>query len=250
MIKEQKRYKLIACEIFFRELCYCCVQTENLIDITFLPKGLHDIGSEKMSFKLQEEINKSQVGCYDAILLAYALCNNGIVGLRSETKLVVPKAHDCITLLMGSRSKYKEYHSNNSGAYYKSTGWIERDTNLMGLGESIPQQLGMTSNYNEYVEKYGEDNAKYIMEVTGNWMRHYNKFTFIDMSVGNFDKYKELTKKEAQEKSWNYEEIAGDIKLLQNLVDGNWCNDDFLVVETNQKIKALYNDDIICTEQM
>jgi hypothetical protein len=248
VLKYQKRYKLIACEILFRELCYCCVQTKNLIDITFLPKGLHDIGSTKMSSRLQEEIDKVEVGYYDAILLGYALCNNGIVGLSSETKLVVPKAHDCITLLMGSKSKYKEYHANNSGAYYKSTGWIERHTNLLGLGESIPQQLGITSNYDEYVEKYGEDNAKYIMEMTGDWMQHYNKLTFIDIPIGNFDEYKELTKKEAQEKGWEYEEIAGDIKLLQNLVDGNWCEDDFLILEPNQKIKALYNDNIICFE--
>jgi len=250
VLEEQKRYKLIACEILFRELCYCCVHTTNLIDITFLPKGLHDIGSQKMSSKLQEEIDKVQIEYYDAILLGYALCNNGIVGLSSETKLVVPKAHDCITLLMGSKNKYKEYHSNNSGAYYKSTGWIERHTNLIGLGESIPQQLGMTSNYDEYVKKYGEDNAKYIMEMTGDWMQHYNKLTFIDIPIANFDEYKELTKKEAQEKGWKYEEIAGDIRLLQNLIDGNWCEDDFLVLEPNQKIKALYNDNIICSEQM
>ena len=250
MLKDQKRYKLIACEILFRELCYCCVQTKNLIDVTFLPKGLHDIGSTRMSSKLQEEIDKVQVGNYDAILLGYALCNNGIVGLYSETKLVVPKAHDCITLLMGSKSKYKEYHSNNSGAYYKSTGWIERDTNLTGLGESIPQQLGITLNYNEYVEKYGEENAQYIMETMGDWMRHYNKYTFIDIPIGNFSDYKELTKKEAQEKGWEYEEINGDLRLLHNLVDGNWHEDDFLVIEPNQKIRALYNDDIICFDKM
>jgi hypothetical protein len=203
-----------------------------------------------MSSRLQEEIDTVQAGYYDAILLGYALCNNGIVGLHSETKLVVPKAHDCITLLMGSKSKYKEYHSNNSGAYYKSTGWIERHTNLLGLGESIPQQLGLTSNYNEYVEKYGEDNAEYIMEMMGDWMRHYNKYTFIDMPVCNFDEYKELTKREAREKGWEYEEIEGDLVLLQNLVNGSWCEDDFLVLEPAQKIKALYNDDIICFEQM
>jgi hypothetical protein len=201
-----------------------------------------------MSARLQEIIDKVEPDKYDAIILGYALCNNGIVGLKSNTKLVIPRAHDCITLLLGSKERYMDYHSKNSGAYYKSTGWIERDTNLSGLGESIPQQLGISSTYQEYVEKYGEENAQYIMEMTGDWLKNYTKFTFIDTPVGDFDNYKEITKKDAEEKNLEYEEIEGDLGLLQRLVDGQWSDEEFLVLEPNRIIKATYKDDIITAQ--
>ena len=53
-----KRFKLIACEIMFREICFCASQSRNIIDIQFMPKGLHDIGESKMVIKLQAEIDQ------------------------------------------------------------------------------------------------------------------------------------------------------------------------------------------------
>ena len=36
-------YKVIACEIAFRELCYAAAKSRNLIDFEFLTQGYHDI---------------------------------------------------------------------------------------------------------------------------------------------------------------------------------------------------------------
>ena len=36
-------YKVIACEIAFRELCYAAARSRNLIDLEFLTQGYHDI---------------------------------------------------------------------------------------------------------------------------------------------------------------------------------------------------------------
>ena len=38
------RLKLIACKIFYRELCAVVARSIHQVDIEFLPKGLHDIG--------------------------------------------------------------------------------------------------------------------------------------------------------------------------------------------------------------
>ena len=48
------RLKLIACEIFYRELCAAVARSINQVDIEFVPKGLHDIGQAGMSAKLGE----------------------------------------------------------------------------------------------------------------------------------------------------------------------------------------------------
>ena len=38
-----KRYKVIACEIMFREVCLCASKSKNIVDTVFMPKGLHGI---------------------------------------------------------------------------------------------------------------------------------------------------------------------------------------------------------------
>ena len=108
-----KRYKLISCEILFREVCQNVSKCRNIVDITFMPKGLHDVGETLMSDKLQKEINLVDIKQYEAILLCYGLCNNGVRGLHSALPIVLQRAHDCITLLLGSKEKYEEYFYNN-----------------------------------------------------------------------------------------------------------------------------------------
>ncbi len=54
-MSENKRYKLITCEILFREVCVCASKCKNIIDITYMPKGLHDIGERRMSERLQKD---------------------------------------------------------------------------------------------------------------------------------------------------------------------------------------------------
>jgi len=64
-----KRYKVISCEIMFREVCLCASKSKNIVDTVFMPKGLHDIGEIKMHEKLQYEIDMVDTNKYDAILL-------------------------------------------------------------------------------------------------------------------------------------------------------------------------------------
>ncbi|NMA25360.1 MAG: hypothetical protein GX936_06815 [Clostridiales bacterium] len=39
-MKYKKRLKLIACEVLFREICHCAARCSNIVDITFVEKGL------------------------------------------------------------------------------------------------------------------------------------------------------------------------------------------------------------------
>ena len=81
-----------------------------------------------MRERVQAAVDQSGGETYDAILLAYGLCNYGVRGLHAEVPLVLPRAHDCITLLLGSRQRYAEYFAVNPGTFYQSPGWIERDS--------------------------------------------------------------------------------------------------------------------------
>jgi hypothetical protein len=132
------------------------------VDLEFLPKGLHDLGRKPMAAKIQEAVDRTPEGVYDAILLGYGLCGNGLDGLTARhTRLVLPRAHDCIALLMGSRERYQAYFEHNPGTYYRSTGWLERG---QGLQQLTHDTMGFDESLEDMIRKYGEDNGRYLYE--------------------------------------------------------------------------------------
>ena len=241
----QKRRKLIACEVLFREICYCAAMSSGIVDITFMEKGLHDVGTERMSARLQAEIDKVNTETYDAILLCYGLCNNGICNLRSPLPLVVPRAHDCITLLMGSKEKYKTYFDGNPGTFFLSPGWLERNKDPGDTEDSVPSQMGIMKTYEEYVELYDEETAKYLMETLGGWLKNYKKNAFVNTHVGDETLYREMTKRFSKERDWEFEEVSGDTGLIYRLLSGDWNDDEFLVIPPSASIVPSYDDGVI-----
>lgn len=240
--------KIVACEIFFREICRLAADCAYRCDVEFLPKGLHDLGVEKMLPRLQERIDAVPPGEYDAILLVYGLCNNGVVGLRAgATRLVLPRAHDCITLFLGSRARYQNVFAAHPGTYYCTTGWLERGDAAGAGDESVQQRLGLAMRRDELVRTYGEENAAYIMETMGDLTANYDRLAFIRMGLACEDEFREEALREARRKGWTFEELTGSLDLLRRLLDGRW-DDDFLVVEPGGTIRASYDDAVVKTE--
>ncbi len=239
--------KLIACEIFYRELCAAVARSVNRVDVEFLPQGLHDIGQAGMSQRLEEALVEVDQSQYDAVLLGYGLCSNGLVGLRAgSVPLVVPRAHDCITLFLGSKERYLEYFRSHPGVYFKTSGWIERGDGLAQLSEdSIQQTAGLNLSYEALVEKYGEDNARFLHQQIGDLKRNYAGLTFIEMGVEPDDRFEQHTRREAAKVGWKFEKLAGDMTLVQGLVDGPWDEPRFLVVPPGCRLEASFDEAVI-----
>jgi hypothetical protein len=239
--------KLLACEILCREFCWAAARSPHRVDIEFLPKGLHDIGKIGMNARLTEVLEGVNGQPYDAILLGYALCSNGLVGLKAiRAPLVLPRAHDCITLFLGDKQRYLDYFQSNPGVYFKTSGWIERGEQLEQLGpESIPTQSGMSQTYDELVEKYGEDNARFLAEQFRDMTHNYSKLTFIEMGIEPDNRFEQETRRQADERGWQFEKLTGDMQLITNLVDGNWDDDRFLVVPPGHEIATTFDERII-----
>ncbi|NOY75541.1 MAG: DUF1638 domain-containing protein [Kiritimatiellaeota bacterium] len=241
-----ERYVIVACAVFAREIYFRAATSKNIIDVILLDQGFHDIGKEGMSAKLQETIDSIDAEKYDALLLGYGLCNNGIVGLHAPIPMVVPRSHDCIGLLMGSKDRYREYFDANSGTYYRSSGWIERADYHLSNPDSTTSQMGMME-YDDYVEKYGEENARYLMEMFEGGLNHYSKLAYVDTKVGDFQKYIESERRIAEENGWEFDLIEGGTELFRRLLDGEWNEDDFLVVPSGQSPEPSHDDTIINT---
>jgi hypothetical protein len=244
------RLKLISCEIFYREMCATVARSPHTIDIEFHPKGLHDIGSAGMVERLQQTVDAVDTSKYEAVLLGYALCNNGICGLTARAiPLVIPRAHDCITLFFGSHQRYVDYFNSHPGVYFETTGWVERGKETGELRQiSIQRQAGMDSTYEELVAKYGEDNAKYIYSELCDITKNYNQFTFIEMGMQHEESFKDRVRQEAEKRGWNFETVKGDMSMIQRLIDGVWDDKEFLVVPPGHRVVATYEDGLLAVE--
>jgi hypothetical protein len=242
--------KLISCEIFYREICAAVAKSPHRVDIEFLPKGLHDLPPGEMPSKVQEVIDAVPADTYDAVLLGYALCNNGLSGVTARScPLILPRAHDCITLFLGSRTRYREVFDSHPGTYFLTSGWIERGEKSGDLADlSVQQQLGMNLTMKALVEQYGEDNAEFLYETLCNGTKNYNRFLYIPMGVEP-ENMEQQAKEQAAEREWDFETLPGDMRLITDLVNGNWNEEDFLTVPPGGTIKPSYDDRIVCCKQ-
>lgn len=241
------RLKLLACKALYREFSLLTAACGNFIDATYLRQGLHDT-PQLLRKALQEEIDKIDAGedvhslgprflkDFDAILLGYGLCSNGIVGLSSKKyMLVAPKTDDCIGLLLGSYNRYREYFDYHSGTYWYTPSWIEN--------AYTPSEEMEKARFTEYAEKYGEENAQYLME-NELMLGSYNRAAYIAWDELPFPEYEEYTKRAAQYHGWDYDKVKGGAALLNDFVNGVW-DERFLVVPPGRSIEADYEGNVI-----
>ncbi|MCC6392086.1 MAG: DUF1638 domain-containing protein [Bryobacterales bacterium] len=237
------RFKLISCEVLFREMCESIARSPHQVDVEFLSKGLHDLGGKAMRRALQEKIDAVPADSYDAVLMGYALCGNGLHGIEARAlPLVIPRAHDCIALLMGSRERYAEFFEANPGTYFRSTGWLERGKSLHQL------PVGGSANgasLDDLIERYGEENGRYLFEEFNRYQQQYRHLTYIESGLEPDARFEEDARREASTRGWEFSKIPGNSRLFHQLVNGEWPEKDFLVVPPGARLAASYDDNVI-----
>ena len=241
----------IACDVMARPIYLCAARSPHVVDVTLFKRGLHE-DPRDLRTKLQAAIDASPPG-YDAIVLGYGLCGGATAGLRAGAiPLVVPRAHDCITLFLGDRARYQAEFTANPGTYWYVQDYLERtdDGSAFG-GVGAVSDASARATHEEYVAKYGEDNAAYLMEALGGWRSHYNRAAFVEMGVAAPEAAaaaEARARDDADRRGWQFAKLAGELLLVRRLIDGAWDPADFLVLQTGERLAMSYDDGVIRAE--
>lgn len=245
------RLKLIACKALFRECSSLAAQSQNFIDATYLRQGLHDT-PKLLQEALQKEIDaigkgsdlhtaKPQPGRdFDAILLGYGLCGSAVAGLCSQKyTLVIPRCDDCISLLLGSYTRYRHYFEAHPGTYWYSASWIEN--------AYTPSEQNDAALYNDYCARFGEDNARYLMQEE-HPAKNYDRCAYVYWKELKAPSYIDYAKNAAKYMGWRFDAIRGRKAFLQDLMEGRWDDERFLTVPPGKAIAPDYSGKLICAE--
>jgi hypothetical protein len=223
-------------------------RSKHKVDLETISMGLHSRGAE-MHFYLQERIDMADEAGYDAILLGYALCGRGTEGLHAgKTPLVLPRAHDCIGVLMGGHPKFNSYFKEHPGVYFRSPGWVEFQNTGIALDTGFEferRKFGERSTLTELVAKYGDENGAFLFEQFNAFRKHYNGLTYISSPVASDEASRGRAQAEAAREGWEFDEVKGTLRMLERLVNGNWDSGDVLLVPPGATIHATTDDKLL-----
>jgi hypothetical protein len=246
------RLLVIGCPVFQREIELLAPAAKTSVTTRWLEMGLHERPHEELYAALQAAIDQAAAADFDAIAIAYGLCNRGIIGLAARTlPVVIPKAHDCIGMLLGSTRCYLAQLEMQPGTYFQSAGWLENSP----LNGEIRRQnftFGPGSNVTreKLVEKYGADNADFLLEQFANFTRHYERLAFIDTPAPEAKKWEAVARNLAQQRGWKFERLPGDLGWLRRLLDADWNEREFLKLHPGERVALRSDAQLIGAEKI
>jgi hypothetical protein len=215
----------LACQVF-QHLIEAHMPAGLVRSITFLDYGLHQV-PRNLKNAIQEQIDG--IDEPSLVVLGYGLCGNGMDGIQAgKHALLIPRADDCIAILLGSFSAYQREFQSVPGTYYLSKGWLESGSNPL-------------SEYRGYVERYGVEKADWLMDVQ---YRNYTRLVFVAHSQEEIERYRSQAKEVAeycQRWGMRYEEIIGSEDYIRHLVELaaslELADEDFILIPPGGELK-------------
>jgi hypothetical protein len=220
---------LIACEVFRDEIQTLGSNADHIKTTRWLEIGLHDRPNE-MCPVLQQAIDELDARKdIEVILLAYGLCGLGTTGLKARSyPLVLPRAHDCITVFLGSKETYAERQQTCPGCYHYTPGW-NRARRVPG-----PDRLEMLRE--EWSKQFDPEEAEFLIDNEKQMWSAYNTASFIDLGTPQSEQEAAYTQRCAESLGWKFEHLRGDPQLLHDLLWGPHDDARFQTIHPGQQL--------------
>ena len=240
--------RVISCSVFRNDLRELARSSPHALEIEWLPMGLHVSSAESLHAELSMAVERAAAFKPDAIIVFYALCNLGIVGLKAPAgiPLIVPRAHDCIALYFGGMERYRHYFEAHPATYFKTAGWVEGSALINEVPQISPERMfGMDMSYEELVCEYGEDNAAYLHMQLQLYRTKYDDLVYLRTGNGTDADCEQSARKDAAEEGMRFVPLGADLTVLQALAHGAWQREDILTVPPGGRIVRRYDDRLI-----
>jgi hypothetical protein len=235
------RIALLACSVFESEIALYARGAAHIVETRWFEMGLHD-RPNRLRAMLQENLGALEARPdIEAVVLVYGLCGRGTAGLRPRRlKLVIPRAHDCITVFLGSKEAYAEHQRACPTCFYYTPGW-NRDRRVPGPDrlEFLRRSLGA---------KFGPEEVEFLIETERSQWALHDTVTYVDLGTDDGPAAAAYAQKCADWLGWKFEPRRGDPGLLRDLLWCNWDDQRYQIVEPGQQLGHVADERILRAE--
>lgn len=229
---------LVCCSVFEPEVRLLAATAPNVRSMRFIDQSYHDrpnVLREHIRAAIAELEVEPQV---EAIVLGFGLCSRTVEQLTTtRCPLVIPRAHDCISLLLGSADRYSQCMRDCPGTYWYSRGW------LAGGRVLTPEKL--EQQHAEIAAKYDVELADEMLESEKQVLRMYQRACYVDLGLFDGAADVERTRQIAAAFSWEPRLERGDPGWLTRMLTGPWEPREFLVLEPGEYAECSGDEQII-----
>jgi Protein of unknown function (DUF1638) len=212
---------VLACNTIREEFEKAATEMGCTHPFTWVESGLH-LKPQSLRNRLQEELD-----CLDhaeRVLLGFGFCGNAVAGLISrDYELIIPRADDCISLLLGSKENRRRCCSSG-GVYFLTKGWLEGEFNIC-------------TEYQAVLARFGPKNTELIYR---RMLAHYQFLGLIDTGAYELDVMLPLVNEIAATLNLKTCVLLGSDQYLKKLLSGPWNEEDFVIIPRHTRIELLH----------
>ena len=208
---------VLSCRTLEDELNAALKRSGKEYDVVWLESGLHNVPA-KLSTRIQEELDRIEA---DRVLLAMGFCGNAMAGIHGSFEMILPRADDCISLLLGSVERRMKI-GRDLAAYFFTDGWMRGERNII-------------VEYEHTLKKYGPELTASIMEMM---YSHYRTLAILNCGVGDVSALMERTRDIAATLGLEQRELPGTLAYLTELFTGPWPEERYITLPANTVLEA------------
>ncbi len=213
----QENTIILACSTLRQELELVMDRLLCSYPVEWVDSGLH-VWPDSLRINIQKKLDELDPK-YTTVLMLFGFCGNSMVGINSNDRtIILPLAADCIPIFLGSQ---EERDRAGMDTYFFTAGYLNFETT-------------MVSEFKRAITKYGQKRGSSIMRAL---MAHYKRLAVVDTGAFEVQAVVDGVKELSDELEIPTVVLQGNLRIIENLLLGNWQEEDFLIVRPGGSIK-------------